>query len=81
MSPVSPLGQNFSMLFVDISQNVLQTENSALRRNIEVFRKIQLVVIAGQGSGFVETGFFTISHIVNDKTKQACNYLAETNIG
>ena len=50
---------------------MLQTENSALRRNIEVFRKIQLVVIAGQGSGFVETGLSTISNIVNDKTKQA----------
>ncbi len=60
---------------------MLQSEYSTLYSDIEVFRKIQLVVIAGQGSGFVETMLSTISDIVNGKTKQTCNYPAKINIG
>ena len=46
MSPVSPLDQNFSTLFVDISQNVIQTENLSFYEFVEFAREYNSISLS-----------------------------------
>ena len=52
MSPVSPLGQNFSTLFVDISQSVIQTENPSFYEFVEVSREYNSISLSKSGPEF-----------------------------
>ena len=67
MSPVSLLDQNFSTLFVDISQNVIQTENPSFYNFVEVSREYNSISLLKSGPEFCNSMPAHIPDVVKDK--------------
>lgn len=67
MSPVSPLGQNFLTLFVDISRNEIQTENPIFYEFVEVSKEYNSVSFSKSGPEFWNSMPPDIPDVVEDK--------------
>ena len=67
MSPVLPLGRNFSTLFVDISQNVIRTENPSFYEFVGVSREYNSISLSNSGPEFWNSMPPDIPDVVEDK--------------